>query len=117
MPHRAYDIRALAKAINRRRVEYNRAHPDHPVFITPAMSRLLESDPDYVPYRPRARRKRRPPIANPTIATVINIARALDVTVGELLGEPRLHLTPDERRRIRECLRYLSDVLELDRDR
>jgi len=113
MASRRFDARALAKAINRRRKEYNRLHPDEPVTVTPSMSRILENDDEYVPYRKRAPRKRHHPVTDPRISTVTEIARRLGTTVGDLLGEPHPP-TVSERRRIREFLRYLSEVLDLD---
>lgn len=113
MPRGDYDIEALAQAINRRRQEYNRLHPDRPVRITPAMSRILENDGDYVPYRRRTVRKRRRAAANPTIRTLVNIARALDTTVGDLLGEPAYQVSPTDRQRILELVRYLTSFLRV----
>lgn len=109
-----YDIKALARTINRRREEYNRRHPDRPLPITPALSRILENDDEYVPYRSRAGNKRRRPLVNPGIATLIEIAAALETTVGDLLGERPYQITADDRRQIRDFLRWLSRLLELD---
>jgi hypothetical protein len=114
MPQGAYDIKALAKAIRRRREEYNRAHPHHPALITPAMSRILENDDDYVPYRVRATAKRRRAAENPRIATLIDIAHALGTTVGDLLGEQPYGVTLADRRRLREFVRYLTTLFALD---
>jgi hypothetical protein len=111
----SFDARAMAKRINRRRQEYNRAHPDHPVRITPAMSRILELDEEYVPYRGRrSARRPRASAVNPTIATLVTIARALGTTVGDLLGEPAYQLSLTDRRRLRELLRYLEDRFDLN---
>lgn len=111
----AFDIRALAKRINQRRKEYNRHHRENPVSITPAMSRILENDEEYIPYRSRTKgRKRRPPAMNPSIATVVEIAATLETTVGDLLGEPAYRVTVVDRRRIREFVRYLMELLDLD---
>jgi len=110
-----FDIIALAKAVNRRREEFNRRHPEQPVAITPAMSRILEHDQDYVPYRLRAsRRKPRGSGLNPALSTVVEIAAALDTTVGDLLGEPAYRVTLADRRRLREFVRYLITLFELD---
>jgi hypothetical protein len=109
-----FDIVALAKAINRRRQEYNERHPDKPVPITPAMSRILENDESYVPYRRRvARRRRRTAAINPSISTVVEIAAALDTTVGDLLGEAPYRITLADRRRLREIVAYLKMLFEL----
>jgi hypothetical protein len=109
-----YDIRALARTINRRREEYNRRHPDRPLPITPALSRILENDDDYVPYRTRAGNKRRPPIVNPGIATLVEIAAQLGTTVGDLLGERAYRVTTIERRKLREFMRWMTVLFDLD---
>ena len=109
-----FDIVALAKAINRRRQEYNERHPNKPVPITPAMSRILENDDSYVPYRRRiARLRRRTAAVNPSIATVVEIASALETTVGNLLGEPAYRITLADRRRLREIVAYLTTLFDL----
>lgn len=110
MPLRSFDVRALAKAINRRRQEYNRLHPERPVAVTPAMSRILENDDEYVPYRERTARQRRP-VTDPRISTIVEIARRLGTTVGDLLGEAPLRLSPAERHRIKECLETISRII------
>jgi hypothetical protein len=109
-----YDIRALARTINRRREEYNRRHPDQPLPITPALSRILENDDDYVPYRTRTGNKRRPPIVNPGIATLVEIAAQLGTTVGDLLGERAYRVTTIERRKLREFVRWMTVLFDLD---
>jgi len=83
-----FDIVALAKQLNLRLAEHNRLHPGAPVRITPAMSRILENDPDYIPYRERAIGKRQRPVRNPSIRKLAEIASALGTTVGDLLDEP-----------------------------
>ncbi|HEX6640144.1 MAG TPA: hypothetical protein VF215_03485 [Thermoanaerobaculia bacterium] len=114
MARGGYDIRALARTINRRREEYNRRHPDRPLPITPALSRILENDDDYVPYRTRAGNKRRPPIVNPGIATLVEIAAQLGTTVGDLLGERAYRVTTIERRKLREFMRWMTVLFDLD---
>ena len=79
--------------------------------ITPAMSRILENDDEYVPSRRRTPGKRRRPATNPSIRTIVNIARALGTTVGDLLGEPTTHLSPADRQRVIEFARYLTSLL------
>ena len=111
-----YDIKALAKAINRRRQEHNRLHPDRPIRITPAMSRILENDDDYTPYRERTRGKQQRPVANPTLRTMVSIARALNTTVGDLLGEPAYHISPTDRMRLLQFVRFLTALLRLERE-
>ncbi|MGH7486043.1 MAG: hypothetical protein ACREMY_10655 [bacterium] len=115
MGRSAFDVVALAKTINRRREEYNRAHPDGPAPITPAMSRILENDDEYIPYRTRkAKRSRRYASVDPAISTLIEIAASLKTTVGDLLGEPAYRITIADRRRLRELVRYLITLFELD---
>jgi hypothetical protein len=105
-----FDIKALAKAINRRRLEHNRLHPGRPLRITPALSRILENDDEYVPYRRRDSGKRRRAAKNPSIRTLVNIARMLDTTVGDLLGEPKSPISPADRRRILDFAAYLTSL-------
>jgi hypothetical protein len=109
-----YDIRALAKAINRRREEYNRRHPEQPLPITSALSRILENDDEYVPYRTRAGNKQRRPAVNPGIATLVQIAAQLGTTVGDLLGERAYRMTTVERRKLRDVVRWLTALFDLD---
>src|ERR1044072_2902750 len=104
-----FDIVTLAKRINRRREENNRLHPDPPVAISSAMSRILENDEDYIPYRQRAaNRKRRRAAMNPAVSTLVDIAVALDTPVGDLLGEPAYRITPADRKKLREIVAYLK---------
>jgi hypothetical protein len=111
---RGFDIKAVARTINRRREEYNRRHPEKPVPITPSLSRILENDDDYVPYRNRSRSKQRRPAMNPGIATLVEIADALGTTVGDLLGERPYRISSEDRRRIRDFVRWLSALLDLE---
>src|SRR5205085_3023889 len=92
-----FDIVALAKRVNQRREEWNRLHPDRRVRITAAMSRVLENDPHYLPYRRRGAAKKQRPVSNPTVRTLVEIAAALGTTVGDLLTEPPPRLSPTER--------------------
>jgi uncharacterized Rossmann fold enzyme len=111
----SFDVVALAKTINRRRQEYNRLHSERPAAITPAMSRILENDDEYIPYRTRkVARSRRYASVDPAISTLVEIASALDTTVGDLLGEPAYRITLTDRRRLREFVRYLTRLFDLD---
>lgn len=110
-----FDIRALAKAINRRRQELMERRPQRMITITPAMSRILDNDEDYVPYRkrkPQRARKRGP--TNPAIGTLVEIAALLDTTVGHLLGERPYRITKMDRERVGQIVRYLSQLFDLD---
>jgi hypothetical protein len=100
----SFDVVTLAKRINQRREEWNRLHPDRPVRVSSAMSRILENDPDYLPYRERRAGKRQRPVLNPTVSTLVQIASALGTTVGDLLGEP-MPLSPAEEKMLRDFIR------------
>jgi len=107
-----FDIVALAKRINALRSEYNAAHEQR-IPITSAMSRLIENDPDYVPYRGKRQPIRRHrPVTNPRIRTLVSIAAALHTTVSDLLGEPpRSAFTPTQREKATAALRFVADRL------
>jgi len=108
-----FDVVALARAIRLRREA--RIREGWPVPITPAMSRILERDLEYVPYRQRKEdRARKYAACNPAIGTVMEIADLLDTTVGALLGERAYRIGTMERRTIRSVLLYLVEVLDLD---
>lgn len=109
----SFDIGRLAKAINRRRAELERT--DRRVTITPAMSRILENDEDYIPFRQRKPvRARQYRAKNPAIGTVVEIAAALNTSVGNLLSERAYRITNADRERVRDFIRYLSALFELD---
>jgi len=109
-----FDIRALAKAIRHRRAELQRSRPRQVVPITPAMSRILEADPDYVPRRRRKAGRRRSQAVNPSIGSVVEIATSLDTTVGALLGERAYRITNADRERVRVFVTYLTNLFELE---
>ena len=107
------EIVALAKAIHRRMRDWEEAHglqfkKDNVV------SRLLENDPDYEPYRPRDPAKQRGPSTAPGVFTIKRLAERLDTTVGDLLGEREFDVTVGDRRRIRELIEFLRQRLALD---
>ena len=109
-----FDIRSLAKSINRRRAELERA--ERRVPVTPVMSRILENDDEYIPYRARKPVTARPYAAkNPAIGSVVEIAASLDTTVGGFLGERAYRITNEDRRRVLEFVRFLVKLFELDR--
>ncbi|HKO59266.1 MAG TPA: S24 family peptidase [Thermoanaerobaculia bacterium] len=81
---------------------------------TTQISRILENDPDYEPYRKRAEQKQRGPAAEPSVFTVKRIAESLDTTVSDLLGEVTLDITISDRRRIRDWVEFLRQRLSLD---
>jgi hypothetical protein len=78
------------------------------------MSRILENDDDYMPYRERTHGKRQRPVTNPTLKTMVVIARALGTTVGDLLGEPAIHLSPADRQRVMEFIRFLTALVRTE---
>lgn len=107
------EIVALAKAIHRRMRDWEEAHglqfkKDNVV------SRLLENDPDYEPYRRRDPEKQRGPSTAPGVFTIKRLAERLDTTVGDLLGEREFDVTVGDRRRIRELIEFLRQRLALD---
>ena len=104
------DMVALAKRINQLRIEYNDSHEQR-IRIKPAMSRILENDPDYVPYRCRKGSRCKRAAQAPSIVTLIEIADILNTTVGDLLGEtaPSPFGTRSERDRVRAFLRAVAD--------
>jgi len=104
-----FDIVALARRINLRRDEFNRLFPHRPVRITPALSRILENDPDYIPSRRRNPVKKRRPALNPSIRSLVNIAAALGTTVGDLLSEPIL-ISPADEHMLRELLKVFEKL-------
>ncbi|HXA17148.1 MAG TPA: hypothetical protein VN380_09165 [Thermoanaerobaculia bacterium] len=71
------------------------------------LSRPLENDPGYEPYRKRDPDKQRGPVVAPGIFTIKQIAEQLDTTVGDLLGEREFDVTIGDHRRIRELLEFL----------
>ncbi|HEY0156160.1 MAG TPA: S24 family peptidase [Thermoanaerobaculia bacterium] len=78
------------------------------------VSRLLENDPEYEPYRPRDPEKQRGPSTAPGLFTIKRLAERLDTTVGDLLGEREFDVTVGDRRRIRELIDFLRQRLALD---
>jgi hypothetical protein len=113
-PARNADIVSLAKAINRRRLEFKETYTNEMFKRDGAVSRILENDPDYKPHRPRRSGKKRGPVVNPGIFTVKDIADRLHTTVGTLLGETGFEITIDDRRRMRDFVTFLSQRFALN---
>jgi hypothetical protein len=111
-PPRA-EMVALAKTIHRRMLEWEKINAA-PFKKDNAMSRILESDPEYEPYRARLAEKQRGPAVDPSVFTVKRIAERLDTTVSDLLGETTLDITVSDRRRIRDWVEFLRQRLLLD---
>ena len=112
-PPRVFDVRAFARRVNERRVEYNRRRPAQTVPISDVLSRILEHDDEYIPYRVR-RSRNRSSIKNPRIDSVMRIAASLGTTVGDLLGERGFMFSCSERRTLRWIVRYLVRAFDLD---
>lgn len=104
---------ALAKAIHRRMRDWEEARGQQ-FKINHNLSRLLENDPGYQPYRKRDPRKQRGPAKAPGVFTIKRLAEQLDTTVGDLLGEREFDVTVGDRRRIRELIEFLRQRLALD---
>src|ERR1043166_9584248 len=99
-------MRSLAARIRERRAEWERRHAGRRIPITDTVSRILMYDEGYRPPRSRKVAHLRPPLKNPGIFTVAAIARELETTVGDLLGEPQANrpkevLTMEQRRALR----------------
>src|SRR5258707_51631 len=107
------EIIALAKAVHRRIRDWEELH-GQPFKIDTNLSRLLENDPDYEPYRKRDPSKPRGPAVSPGGFTIKRMADHLDATVGDLLGEREFEVTVSDRRRIRDLLEFLRQRLALD---
>lgn len=114
------DIRSLAERVHQRLVAYRRQHRGYSPPVSDTISRILEHTPDYIPPRQRIAEKKRPPLKNPGIFTVQeDVAEALGTTVGDLLGEPgyaapRDLISVGDRRKLREVVRLLRDLFDLD---
>ena len=114
IPARDKRIIALAKAMNRKRLEFKETYRSEVFKRDGSVSRILENDPDYKPHRPRKSGKKRSAVVNPGIFTVKDIADRLHTTVGELLGEEGFEVTIDDRRRMREFIEFLSRRFKLN---
>ena len=98
----------LARRINQCIESYNESHARR-VPITPAMSRILENDPDDVPYRPHRNSRSRGPASRPSLITIMEIAKALGTTVSHLIGERSDRLTSQDRRNLAAIAHYLQE--------
>ena len=115
----ARTISDLASRIHQRWEEYRRRHPGRSVPIGDTLSRILEHASGYQSPRKRAPFRQRQPLRNPGIFTIQEIAATLQTTVGDLLGEsgyesPHDWLTNEERRTLREAVRILTLLFDLD---
>jgi hypothetical protein len=108
-----FDIVALAKRIAQRIAELDEMDGKR-VRISAAMSRILENDPDYLPYRRRVPDKRQRPVTNPSVRTLAAIADVLGTTVGDLLGEP-WPLSPSERAMLAKTVYVIRQLIDPDR--
>ena len=117
MISRRREMRDLARRVFQRWQSYRVRNPGRSVPISDALSRIMAHEPDY-PRRQRASTNPRPPLTNPGIFTVQQIAHDLETTVGDLLGEPgyvAAHnlVTEEQRRTLRNAVRILTDVFDL----
>lgn len=116
---RVRNIVQMARRIHLRLKQYRRRHPNRGPKIGDVLSRILLHDPTYIPTRPRTTAPRRPPLENPGVFTLQQIADSLGTTVGDLLGEPG-HLSPldfvtrDQRRTLLDAVAILRDLFDLD---
>jgi len=115
----ARSISDLASRIHQRWEEYRRRYPGRSVPIDDTLSRIMRQAANYQSPRPRSPLVRRAPLVNPGIFTVQKIADALETTVGDLLGEhgyesPHEWLTTEERKTLREAVRILVFLFDLD---
>jgi hypothetical protein len=113
------DIRALAKRVHLRWLQYRRRYPGMSVPISDTLSRILEHEPDYRPLRPRLPFRRRPALQNPGVFTLKEVADALETTVGDLLAEPahasiRDLVSRADRRKMRDAVALLRNLFDLD---
>lgn len=118
-PNEVQDIRGLARRVHQRWLEYRRRFPGRSVPISDTLSRILEHDPDYRPLRPRSPERQRPPLQNPGVFTLKQVAHALETTVGDLLDEPAYQSVRDvisraDRRKLRDAVTLLRNLFDLD---
>ncbi|HEY4639923.1 MAG TPA: hypothetical protein VII75_01145 [Thermoanaerobaculia bacterium] len=97
---------ALAKRLHRCIAEYNDTHDDR-LPITPAMSRILEHDPSYVPYRPRRVNRVRRGLERVALQSIVEIADHVGVSVAYLIGEEEALSTID-RQKLNVIGRFLT---------
>jgi hypothetical protein len=114
-------MQQLARRVHRRRKEFERRHPGRTVPISDTLSRILEHDPSYKPMRKRVRNRIRKPLLDPRISTLRLLARDLETTVADLIGEapslvrrPVDVITAAQRRTLRDAAAILLVILDLD---
>jgi hypothetical protein len=108
-----FDMAAFAQRVHAQIRQYEAAHPGRRFKVDDTVSRILEHDPTYHPRRPRTAPRTRAPIMSPGIAKVVEIAAALDTTVGALLGERGFLLTREDVRTLRWIVWHLIRVFDL----
>ena len=108
-----HGMRALAQRVNARRQEYIREHGTRLVISSP-MSRILEHDPDYLPYRRRKQGRRHKQVTNIGVFSLQRMAAELGTTVGNLLGEQPHLLSVAQRRDLRRCVIFLIRLFDLN---
>jgi hypothetical protein len=109
-----FDIRTFAKRVNEMRIAFNAQYSNRRVPIDDTLSRILEHDDTYTPPRSRRSTGTRPPLQNPSIGKVVDIAASMETTVGALLGEPGFELTDADRRELRRIVQRLTHIFRLN---
>ena len=115
------EMEALARRVHLRWREFSDRHPGRRVPVSDTLSRILEHDPEYPPMRLRSPTKRRPPLRNPGVFTLKDLAAELETTVGDLLGEPEYVrptgdvLSPSTLRGLQQLVEFLTHLLGASR--
>jgi hypothetical protein len=97
----------IARRLHRRLRELHADRPGTKVKKYSAISRILEHDQTYEPYRERRAQRRKPLMQHPSIFTMIEVADELQTTVGALIGEGS-ELTASDLKRIGDIVDYLE---------
>jgi hypothetical protein len=110
-------MEALARRVHARWREFEARHHGRRVPVGDTLSRILEHDPEYEPFRPRSQTKRRSLLRNPGVFTLKKLTTELETTVGDLLGEPAYErplgdvLSPGTRRSFQEIAQFLKHLV------
>jgi hypothetical protein len=113
------DIKALARRVYERWLEYARRHPGRSIPVDDTLSRLFEHVPAYRPHRQRASLRQDRAAKSPGVFKLQEVADLLETTVADLLGEPgyespRELLSVTQRRTLRDAVNILRDLFDLD---
>jgi hypothetical protein len=113
-PGGMFDMAAFAQRVHAQIRQYEASHPGRRFKIDDTVSRILEHDPTYRPRRRRPAQRARPSLMSPGIAKVVEIAAALDTTVGALLGEGGFLLTREDLGTLQWLVQHLIRVFDLE---